>query len=257
MDYWQKQGSEPLFPELIWSRPENKQHAGKLLIIGGSASGFASVAEAYASALTAGIGMARVLLPASLQKTVVNVFPEAEFATANASGSFASNALAALIDASAWADGMMLAGDLGKNSETQIMLEQFSNKYAGQLTLTGDSIDFFLANSSPLLARNNTTLVPNFSQLQKLAAASGVAITSRLELLQFVEKLHELNSKTRANIIIAINGQVLVASNGQVSTTATNPKVSITKLAASAAVWVLQNPERTFEALTCASYTLL
>ena len=42
-DYWHKQtSSKPLFPELIWSRPENRQLAGKLLIIGGNLHGFAT-----------------------------------------------------------------------------------------------------------------------------------------------------------------------------------------------------------------------
>lgn len=255
MDYWQKQGNEPLFPELIWSRPENKQQAGKLLIIGGSASGFAGVAEAYASALTAGIGVARVLLPASLQKIVVNVFPEAEFASANASGSFASNALAALIDASAWADGVLLAGDLGKNSETQIMLDRFLSKYTDGLTLAGDSLDLFLASPLTLLDRAHTTLAPSFSQLQKLAAASGIAITSQLALVQLVEKLHELSSKISANTIIAINGQILVATRGQISSTSNANAPSSTKLAATVAVWLLQNPSRIFEASTTAVRT--
>lgn len=254
-DYWQKQASDkPLFPELIWSRPENKRLAGKLLIVGGSASGFSAPAEAYASALAAGVGTARVLLPASLEKTVASIFPEAEFAASNASGSFASKSLAALVDASDWADGVLLAGDFGKNSETQILLERFVNKYRGQLTLAGDSLDFFLARPEQLLARANTTLAPNFSQLQKLAASQGILITSRLALVQLVKKLHEFSGKISASIIASANNQILVAASGQISSTASASPPPLAKLAAASAVWTLQNPDKIFEALTCGAF---
>ena len=60
LPYWQRQEpGEPLFPDLLWSRPENRQFAGKLLIMGGNAHGFAAPAEAYAHAEKAGIGVAR------------------------------------------------------------------------------------------------------------------------------------------------------------------------------------------------------
>jgi len=56
--YWHKQTAEkPLFPDMLWSKPENKSHAGKLLIIGGNLHGFAAAAEAYNQATKAGIAM--------------------------------------------------------------------------------------------------------------------------------------------------------------------------------------------------------
>ena len=49
--YWHKQTVEkPLFPDILWSRPQNKRQAGKLLIVGGHAESFAAVGEAYAAA---------------------------------------------------------------------------------------------------------------------------------------------------------------------------------------------------------------
>ena len=67
-DYWKKQTPDkPLFPDLLWSRPRNRAHAGKLLIVGGNAHGFAAAAEAYAEASKAGVGAAGVIIPDSLQ----------------------------------------------------------------------------------------------------------------------------------------------------------------------------------------------
>src|SRR3982750_3265194 len=96
--YWHKQTPEkPLFPDLLWSRPENRAHAGKLLIMGGNAHGFAAPAEAYAESEQAGIGAARVLLPDSLQKTVGRTFAAGEYAPSTPSGSFSQKALAELL----------------------------------------------------------------------------------------------------------------------------------------------------------------
>src|SRR5574337_963690 len=104
MDNWLKQNTDsPLFPDLIWSRPENKRHAGKLLIIGGNAHGFAAPAAAFAAAGRAGRGSMRVILPQVLQKTLRKSFSEAEYAPSTPSGSFARAALAMLLEHAEWA----------------------------------------------------------------------------------------------------------------------------------------------------------
>lgn len=67
--YWQQQTKDtPLFPDIEWSKPEQKSLAGKLLIIGGNKLGFAAVAAAYATAQTTGIGECKVALPDVLKK---------------------------------------------------------------------------------------------------------------------------------------------------------------------------------------------
>lgn len=55
-DFWQVQSDKLLFPEIEWSKPEQKAFAGKLLIIGGGAGQFRSLALAYENALRAGAG---------------------------------------------------------------------------------------------------------------------------------------------------------------------------------------------------------
>jgi ADP-dependent NAD(P)H-hydrate dehydratase / NAD(P)H-hydrate epimerase len=169
-NYWHRQTTDaPLFPDLLWSRPENKLYAGKLLIVGGNAHGFAAAAEGYNYAHKAGIGSGRVLLPDALLKNVSKLFPEAEFAPSTPSGSFASSALGELLPMAHWADGILLAGDLGRNSETAILIESFLRKHSGQVTLTKDAIEYVTAQPTLVADRENTLLVLSFSQLQKLA----------------------------------------------------------------------------------------
>lgn len=251
--YWQRQTPDkPLFPDLLWSRPEHKAQAGKLLIVGGNAHGFAAPAAAFAEAETAGIGSIRVLLPNSLQKTVGRNFPAGEYALCTPSGSFSQQALADLIDMSAWADAVLLAGDFGHNSETAVLLEKFIDNYSGQLVLAGDAIDYFLGSPEALINREGTLLVPGFPQLQKLASSAHFpkAFTSTMDFLKMVESLHSFTAKYETGLIVHHAKNTMVAIGGQVSTTKidTLPDQIIT--ASHAAVWWLQNPSKPFESIT-------
>jgi NAD(P)H-hydrate repair Nnr-like enzyme with NAD(P)H-hydrate dehydratase domain len=132
--YWQRQVKDkPLYPNILWSRPENRLTAGKLLIVGGNLHGFAAVGQAYQAALKTGVGTARVLLPDSLQKTVGKMIDNCQFTASTPNGSFASQALAEMLDGATWADAVLLAGDFGRSSETAILLERFLSKYSGFL----------------------------------------------------------------------------------------------------------------------------
>jgi len=256
--YWQRQTDKPLFPELEWSRPESKLQAGKLLIIGGNASGFAAPAESYGSAVKAGIGTVRVLLPESLRKSVGKLFPEAEFAPSTPSGSFAVQSLAELLGASMWADGVLLPGDISRNSETTVLLESFLEKYRGQATLTKDTADVFCQQPISILHRPDTLLVLAMGQLRRLASEAHFprAFTSELGLVQLAENLHEFTKRFPLSIITRHQGHYIVATNGQVSTTPLKSEKPIWRVAtaAAASVWWLQNPAKPFQALTTAVF---
>lgn len=258
--YWHKQSDKPLYPDLLWSRPENKLHAGKLLIMGGNAQGFSAAATAYSEAGKAGIGTARVLLPDVLHKTIGRVFEAGEYAPSTPSGSFSQKALAELLDMSSWSDGVLLAGELGRNSETAILIEHFNEKYSGQLTITRDAADYVINTPGPLLMRPNTLLVLSFGQLQKLAIGARFtrAFTTDMDLLRLIDALHEFTTRYSIKLIIRFHDTLLVADNGQVSTTKVPPEPNVWRLrtATYASVWWLQNPSKSFEALTTAIHEL-
>lgn len=254
-DYWHKQTLEqPLFPAMLWNRPENKRLAGKLLIIGGNLHGFTAPATAYTEAAKAGIGVARVLLPDALTKTVGALFPDAEFAPSTPSGSFSKQSLASWLDASAWADGVLLAGDFGRNSETAIVLEQFLQKYTGLLTMTKDAGDYVASAPTIALARPNTTLVISFGQLQQIAMRSqfAPAITSHMTFIQLIEALHSFTNLHTIKLVMQYQDTMFVAADGQVSTTRLTAPQQIWRVrgAAKASTWWLQHPSQPLEALT-------
>jgi hypothetical protein len=253
--YWQRQTlDKPLFPDLIWSRPENKRQAGKLLIIGGNAHGFAAAADAYLEASKASVGTARVLLPDSLQKTVGRVFEAGEYAPSTPSGSFKQQALAEVLSMSGWSDGLLLAGDFGRNSETAILLEQITKKYTGQLTITQDALDYFTKSAADLLSRDKTLLVASIAQLQKIGISAKLPnpFTFDMDFLKLVGNLHDFSNNYPANIITKHLDTYFVAVGGKVSTTKIDDGQKIWRVKASAhsATWWLQNPDKTYEALT-------
>ena len=259
---WQRQTkAQPLFPELEWSRPENKLHAGKLLIVGGNSHGFAAPAEAYAESVKAGIGVARAMLPESIQKIVGIIIENADFAPSTPSGSFSQKALAELLSASMWADGILLAGDFGRNSETAIVLEKFLAKCPLAVTITKDAVDYCTSAPHTVLERNNTTLALSLSQLQRLGVAAKFdqAITFGMDLLRLVDWLQVFTTRFAPHIIVKHLDTIFVAVDGTVSTTKLAKDLPTWRLktATHASVWWIQNPKKPFAALSTAVYDLL
>jgi NAD(P)H-hydrate repair Nnr-like enzyme with NAD(P)H-hydrate dehydratase domain len=241
----------------MWSRPENRNQAGKLLIVGGNAQGFAAAGEAYAAAEEAGIGAAKVLLPDSLQASVGKVLAAGEYAPSTPSGSFSLKALAELLPMSQWADAVLLAGDFGRNSETAVVLDRFAGKYDGQLALTQDAVEYFVKGPGQLLERPRTLLVLSFAQLQKLAVSARftTAFTFDMDMLRLIETLHDFSKKYPAIIVTKHLDNIFVAADGQVSSTKLETDLPVWRVrtAAATTVWWLQNPSKPFEALTTAA----
>lgn len=259
--YWHKQTStKPLFPDLLWDKPESKLHAGKLLIIGGNAHSFTAPATAYNESLTAGVGDVKVLLPDVLKKSVGPVLTNGEFAPSNKGGSFSKQALSEWLSFSDWADGVLLPGDLGRNSETSIVFEKFAQRYKGPLSITHDALDYITSNPEHLLSRNDTTLIASFAQLQKLALNSHFtqAFTYNMPVALMVDLLHLYTSLHNPAIVMLHNGVYFVAKDGDVCTTQhTNEPINWrVATAAAASVWTLQNPSKHYAALCTAVYEL-
>lgn len=257
--YWFRQAGKLLFPELEWSRPETRALSGKLLIVGGNGYEFKAPANAYGDALEAGVGTATVLLPNSMQKVVSDIFPEAEFAPSTPSGSLAREGLALMLDLAQRADGVLLPGDIGRNSETTVLLESFLQKYMGQVTITREAADVLVQQPMQILQRNNTLLVLAMGQLRQLAGAAHYpqVFTTEMGLVRLVENLHGLTAKFPFHIITRHQNQYIMAVSGQVSTTPVKTDEPVWRLttASRAAVWWLQNPSKPFESLTTAIYS--
>lgn len=253
-DYWKKQSLEtPLFPDIEWSKPEQRRLAGNLGIIGGNKLGFAGVAEAYTVAKEAGIGQIRVLLPDILRKTIPPAITDTVFGPTNPSGSLTKEAVAEMNALGEWADSVLLVGDAGRSSETAIAYEQFIAHYDGQLVLTRDAIDLIKNGAQTLVERPNTLLVASFAQLQKLfqLVYYPKVLTFSMQLTNLVEAVHKFTITYPVSIVVLHKDTLVVANRGEVVSTPWENPMAIWRgnTAARAATYWLWNPGKLLESV--------
>ncbi len=220
-----------------------------MLVIGGQAQDFARVAGAFISADQAGAGTLRVIMPDSTEK-FTRMLPNIEYAPSNPSGSFSKRALADFLDASLWADHVLLAGDLGKNSETTTILDGYLLKCPTPVSISSDALDSIAMPRLQLLQRP-IILNVNLKQLQKLGVEYGLttAPVSGSNQTQLSEILQALTTNMSGSIIYRHDDHYWIAHNGLVCS---SPAVRESdQQAAHAAVWAMQQPAKLYEALVC------
>jgi hypothetical protein len=247
--WYQKQIDKPLFPDVLWSRPETRGGRGKLLIIGGKAQEFVHVAKAYEAANKSGAGMIRVLVPESL-RPFTKMLPNIEYAPSNPSGSFSRAALASFFDASAWADHVLLAGDLGKNSETTTLLDGYLLKCPSSVTISNDALGSISIPYDQLL-RRPITLATDFQTLQKIAIQAGTMepITSDIPQAKLAEILHEVTEETSGIIVAEHNSTYWAVQRGRVFSINSKSLLDASELSATSAVWRMQHNSKQLEAI--------
>jgi len=252
--YWQTQEpGKPLFPDIEWSKPERRDQAGKLAIIGGNKLGFAGVAEAYTQTLETGVGEVKVLLPDVLKKTIPPTMTDVIFGATNPSGSLAKDAFAEMQAIGAWASGVLLIGDAGRNSETAIVYEDFIREYSGMLTISRDAVDLVKNSSQQLVERPDTLLVVSFAQLQKIfqMVYYPKILTFSLQLAQLVEAVHKFTITYPCSIVVLHKDHLVIASGGDVITQPWDNAMAIWRggVAARAASYWLWNPSSPLKAV--------
>jgi NAD(P)H-hydrate repair Nnr-like enzyme with NAD(P)H-hydrate dehydratase domain len=259
-DYWkQQQPTKPLFPDIEWSKPEQKTSRGRLGIIGGNKLGFAGVAESYSTALNTGAGEVRVLLPDCLRKSIPASMTDVVFAPCNPSGSLSRDALPDLTALGSWASCLLLAGDAGRNSETAIAYSDLIRDYAGQLVITRDAVDLVKNDSEALINRPNTTLIVSFAQLQKIfqAVYYPKMLTFSMQLLQLVEAVHKFTVTYPVTIAVLHRDTLIVAHDGEVVTTKWETPLAIWRgiTAARAATYLMWTPSQPLQAIATSLVT--
>ncbi len=251
----QKLGSA-LFPDIEWSKPENSNLLGKLLIVGGSANNIADPSSAYQQAIDFGISNARVIVPISAKRNMPMVLPFIEFAPSNPSGSFSKNATAIVIDFANQSDCCLLCGNFGKNSETAIMIENLLEDNHGLITITGDGVDYFVDKPDKIINRPNTIIVASFSQLQKIVKNSPItkALLYSDNMAQNLDALKEFAPKINSFIITEKDGVlILICNQGIVTSKIINKKDNWQlNVACLASFWSMINKNKlSCEVITC------
>lgn len=253
-EHWHRQNDKAIFPDIEWQKPEQKALAGKLLIIGGNKLGFAAVAQAYTDAMAAGAGECRVILPDALKPVVDKLALDCLFVPSNPSGGMSKDGLDQLKAGAAWADQLLLIGDTGRNSETAIALETLLAQIPTPALITRDAIDLLRASQPQLLQREHTTFVATLAQLQKILQSVYYpkTVLFSMSLIALVDVLHKFTITYPATIVTFHHNQLVVAHQGEVSTTPWDDPMLIWRgsVASKAAVYAMQHPGKPFQALT-------
>lgn len=260
LNYWRQQKpNEHLFPDIEWSKPEQKANAGRLGIIGGNKLGFAGVAEAYSVAYQAGAGNVRVLLPDCLKKAIPTNWTDVTMASCTTSGGLSKNALPNALALADWSTMLLLIGDAGRNSETAIVYESLLRNSSKPITITRDAVDLVKNAPEMLVNRPNTLLVMSFAQLQKLfqAVYYPKILTFSMQLLQLVEAVHKFTITYPITITVLHKDTIVVAHGGQVTTTPWESPMLIWRgtTATRAACYWTWEPNQPLQAVTASLVT--
>lgn len=250
--YWHRQTRDnPLFPDIEWSKPEQKIHAGKLAIIGGNKLGFRSVADSYDEATALGAGQVRVVLPDALKASIPTTILDTVYVPSNPSGGMSKESGDIFSATSGWADHMLLIGDTGRNSETAMLFEQLLECDV-PLTVTRDAVDLLKNASQKLVERERTTLVMSFAQLQKLMQNVYYPriVSFSMTLQALVETLHKFTITYPVTIVTYHQNHIVVAHDGEVVTSEFDEPMLIWRgsVATRVATYQLWTPTKPFEA---------
>ncbi len=257
MKFWKKQElGKPLFPDVEWNKPERRDQAGRLGIIGGNKLGFLAVAESYQEALKTGVGEARVLLPDALKKNVPSAMTDVLFAPTNQSGSLANEALSEALALENWADVLLLCGDAGRNSQTSIVYEELIKKANIPVVLTRDAIDLVQNSFAEILESPHVVFIASLAQTQKIfrAVYYPKIITFSIQLAQLVDILHKFTITYPVTICVFHADNLIIAHGGEVVTQNWNAPMAIWRgtVGARAASYLVWSPESPLAAISTA-----
>ncbi len=253
--FWYTQDkSKPLFPDIEWNKPQQRNRSGKLAIVGGNHFGFRAVEQNYRLALSTGVGQVRVLLPDSLRKAIPITITDVVFAPSNHSGSLGVDARLDIQALAQWADSLLFIGDAGRNSQTAILYEEVIDQSTTPLVISRDAIDLILPNADHVVQQPTIALVASFAQTQKLFRRLYYPkiLTFRMTLLQLVETLHKFTITYPLTLVTFHANTIIVARDGKVTTTPWTDPMSIWQgsVATRAAAYYLWNPSQPLQAIT-------
>lgn len=255
-DYWVKQDTKPLYPSILWSKPERRDVAGKLLVVGGNIHAIGAPSTAYADALAAGAGQVKVAMPNKTKKLLgKSVHVDIEFVASTPTGSLSKDAFGDLSSLIHWSDAVVYAGDFSRNSETAVLLENLASM-SGIQCYTKDAVDYFDKQPALLLERESTLIVASVAQLQRHLTSLKIlpALTYDMGMVSLVNVLHQVTLTRPAAIITNYQDTFVLAHSGIIVTTALKRELPIWRghMATIAVTWYMQQPTKPLEALATA-----
>jgi|GEM_PF-3442542 len=256
-NFTQQTKGKAQYPEMLWSKPENRNYAGKMALIGGNLNGFSNLSNSYALLQKEVINSVSIELPDSLLKKLHGLLPEGIYLPSNPSGGLSKKALSEMLIHSINSDHTLMIGDLGQNSETEILIERFFEEHKGWTTIANDTIDLIGNVPNKILSRGKVNIVLSFSKLQKILtkAKYDKPLTSNLSLQGVAEILQDLTDRYNISIITFYLDKCIYAYSNKVGMAQIPEDYNL--ISVKSAVWIMQNPNKIFESISSAVYELL
>lgn len=255
---YQKQARQPLFADVLWNRPLNRAAAGTLLIVGGHSRDFSLVQSFYQTALAAGIGRCRVVLPDSLRSLLAGT-PDTVFVPGNASGALAREAFGVIMQMAQEAQAIAIGVNLSSSSETTVLVEALLEKLTIPIILHDEGLSVIKHHPQIATGRPDCLIIADMQQVFKLSGWLELPIAIRAEggVVNKVEIMGALAQASHCNYLLT-GRDMVAAAEGQISLTTTVSAMDFFQAATYgvASVFWAQNHKRPFAGLTTAAYIL-
>lgn len=256
MDF-EKQGNEPLFADILWSRPLTRNRGGKLVVVGGHSNGFATIQAAHQIAEASGIGECLVIMPDSLSKIVAGA-PDTILVPSSQSGSIGKAALATILAEAEDSDALMVGIDLTNNSETSVVVESLLDRYRGPLIITEEALDSLPSSLSAATDNSKAVLIGSMNMIINIANRGGHAlrVSPERQLLGRLDVVRQVANISNCALVI-LGREIIIASGGRLSVTPIQGLIQQYPAAQTGfAPFLLANSTKRFEALTTAAFIL-
>ena len=214
-------------------RDGHKGTFGRVMIVGGSNGMAGAVALSARSALRAGAGLVTVGVPASIQKDVALMVPEATtFPLPESRGAINKEAISPIVHSTFGADAVLIGPGIGRSKETMEFISDIVAKLDAPLILDADALYCEKLSMQTRFRSKATFMTPHEGEARQILSQikaddldlESMAIGARIRRASLVSRhcdsitvlkgFHTLISDSEGNITINPTGNSGMATGG-------------------------------------------
>ncbi len=229
--------------KMSWQKPERRDQAGRVVIIGGFNSKLKDTNSVYSTTIASGVGSASVLVPESLARAfkiksldLVGLHLDHYFGLTDQGEQVLKEELH-------FADALIVT-DTGSNSQTSLKLSKIVSDLLIPVTLSLESAPFLASHSPELLQNPRLTAILTLPTLQKviknLSLSVHKPILTTTQPNQKTELLAEVQAQLPTRLVLIDDG--LVYCSDQDSYIRRDLNLSSQELAAKLTAWSIWTP---------------
>jgi len=231
------------FEDVAWSRPENARQASKIVILGGSKDHFAEPSQIY-HLLAPVKGMKiTLILPQYLSKIIGKNDANIVYASSDPIlGYFNKESLNEVLGICKSSDLLLIAGDMGKSSETQRLLETLLDNMHIPLVADSGALQCFADNYyKNLMRKDNLSIFLDALHFQNLLKSMRYqqAFTNNLTFDQKIDLLKIFTQEYSATLVVSDENVIWLSKAGQ--TYYSRSRVSSQELMVKSTPWLSWN----------------